>query len=449
MNVGIVGAGIAGLGAAIALRRAGHSVQVFEKSTFKNEIGAAILLTPNGNRILREWGFDFDKARPVDFEQFRFVDAATLEVFERQDFAGVEGRFGGRMCSYHRVDLHSGLRELAEKGGAVIKLGCEVVDVEPERGVVHLKNGETIQKDLWVMADGCHTTFLPKVTGEDIPTAKIGKSVYRWLAPLEKVREHPDCARLWNDRPGFVNFLNKARGIFLVTYPCRGQELLNCALFHNTKSDERSKDGWHGNTELKKVMDELEGAQDAVRWLPQCTDTLKVYTVTQRPPSTRIYNSRLVCIGDTTHHMLPTHAQGGCSGLEDAAALGLLFDQSTLPLAHSSTFASVIEKRLALFQYLRLPRTATTQILSANSPTLTMEGVMRMESDIRKFYSGELIDWPKGLTPWCPEIRDFWYGYDVFRESKKIMEWVAKEEDEAVGLDGIDGVNNAGVKWFK
>jgi salicylate hydroxylase len=71
MDVGIVGAGIAGLAAAIALRRAGHRVEVFEKSEFKNEIGAAIMLTPNGNRILRRWGFNFDKAGAVDTLQFR------------------------------------------------------------------------------------------------------------------------------------------------------------------------------------------------------------------------------------------------------------------------------------------------------------------------------------------------------------------------------------------
>ena len=69
LRIGIIGAGIAGLGAAIALRRAGHEVEVFEQSQFKNEVGAAITITPNGTRVLNHWGFDHEKARGVKSEQ--------------------------------------------------------------------------------------------------------------------------------------------------------------------------------------------------------------------------------------------------------------------------------------------------------------------------------------------------------------------------------------------
>jgi salicylate hydroxylase len=65
LKVGIVGAGIAGLSAAIALTRSGHEVEVFERSRFKNEIGAAISSCPNMTRILRHWEFDFEKTRAV------------------------------------------------------------------------------------------------------------------------------------------------------------------------------------------------------------------------------------------------------------------------------------------------------------------------------------------------------------------------------------------------
>lgn len=167
MNVGIIGAGIAGLAAGIALARAGHNVTIYEKSRFKNEIGAAILLTPNANRILRRWGFNFDSARPVDFKQFRFVHSDTLEIKGRENFEGVEEKYGDRMCAYQRIDLHGGLRDVAhqEVDGNIL-LGREVVGIDVENGEAEIKvlaptDGkdamvEKVKKDLWIMADGCH-----------------------------------------------------------------------------------------------------------------------------------------------------------------------------------------------------------------------------------------------------------------------------------------------------
>lgn len=71
MKVGIIGAGIAGLSAAVALRRAGHECEVFEQSQFKNEVGAAITVTPNGVLVLKKWGFDFEKAKAIEGTQVR------------------------------------------------------------------------------------------------------------------------------------------------------------------------------------------------------------------------------------------------------------------------------------------------------------------------------------------------------------------------------------------
>lgn len=84
------------------------------------------------------------------------MNADTLEVTAQESLKDVEETFGDRMCSYHRVDLHSGLRELADKAGAKIRLGAEIVDVEPDEGSAYTKGGEKVKKDLWVLADGCH-----------------------------------------------------------------------------------------------------------------------------------------------------------------------------------------------------------------------------------------------------------------------------------------------------
>lgn len=41
-------------------------MQIYERSRFKNEVGAAIVISPNGTLVLDRWGFNFDAAAAVD-----------------------------------------------------------------------------------------------------------------------------------------------------------------------------------------------------------------------------------------------------------------------------------------------------------------------------------------------------------------------------------------------
>jgi salicylate hydroxylase len=86
------------------------------------------------------------------------VNAQTLSVDLEDSFEDVEEKFGERICAYHRVDLHRGLRELVEAAGVEIRLGCGVVDVVPEKGEFGIRGGERITADLVVLADGCHVS---------------------------------------------------------------------------------------------------------------------------------------------------------------------------------------------------------------------------------------------------------------------------------------------------
>ena len=92
--------------------------------------------------------------------------------------------------------------------------------------------------------------------------------MYRWLAPFDKVIEHPDAAKLWNNEgAGFCTFFNE-KGVTMVTYPCRGGELLNCAVFHDTRPEERDKEDWDSDTTHEKVLEAMEGFHEAVRNIP-------------------------------------------------------------------------------------------------------------------------------------------------------------------------------------
>ncbi|KAJ5190123.1 FAD/NAD(P)-binding domain-containing protein [Penicillium cinerascens] len=82
LQVIVVGAGLAGLGAAIALNRAGHNIQVLEQSSFRNEVGAAIHVAPNATRILKEWGCNLNGLYPVQCNRLQVWDSEGKSPFD-------------------------------------------------------------------------------------------------------------------------------------------------------------------------------------------------------------------------------------------------------------------------------------------------------------------------------------------------------------------------------
>lgn len=114
MNIIVVGAGIAGLTAAISLRRAGHRVTIYERSSMNNEVGAAINVPPNATRFLLAWGLDPVRWGFVPGEKVTFQDPFTLEKGQEMLSKNAALEIGGAPLFYaHRVDLHSSLKDLA------------------------------------------------------------------------------------------------------------------------------------------------------------------------------------------------------------------------------------------------------------------------------------------------------------------------------------------------
>ncbi|KAI8634703.1 FAD/NAD(P)-binding domain-containing protein [Xylariaceae sp. FL1651] len=284
-TAGIVGAGIAGLGAAIALRRAGFRVQVYERSRFGNEVGAAISAPPNATAVLRRWGFDFVRAGAVPNLRTRYAAAADLATAFESAYADIEDLMGAPCLSFHRVDLHRGLRALATRGGGegreggadgddvegcdgggdgggaaggqsngegkgadngigipvAIQLGCEVKAVDCERGILTLADGSTVQKDIVIIADGAHSHLLADFLGRPAPALPTGRSIYRWLVSMSDVLADPELAAYYRDQlPGFSGWFDAEKRVLWVNYTCRGGTMLNSAVVHDTEDHDSS-----------------------------------------------------------------------------------------------------------------------------------------------------------------------------------------------------------------
>ncbi len=157
LTILVAGAGITGLAAAAALRRAGHSVHVYERSrTPATETGAAINVPPNASRPLLRWGMDPAAARMVVARRIWRAEGTGLGLLAEMDLGAVESTFGAPWLLAHRGDLSQALWRLAhgERGGSVeawsgpgevtVHLGQEVVGYVSSAG-----DGERVSEMAW------------------------------------------------------------------------------------------------------------------------------------------------------------------------------------------------------------------------------------------------------------------------------------------------------------
>ncbi|KAJ9616592.1 hypothetical protein H2200_000311 [Cladophialophora chaetospira] len=429
LQVGVCGAGVAGLAAAIALRRNGHEVEVFERSEFKNENGAAVSIPPNGTRVLEHWGFDSAKAGGIQNIQVRRPKGDTLEpMAPTLNFSNAEQLYGNKWFFYHRVDMHRRLRDQAQEAGATIRLGAQVMDVDPETGVITLKDGSKVQKDLVVIADGQHDRLNAKVTGKEISMKRSGQTAYRCLIPMKDILADEETKFFFeNQAPGFWAPALPSKGVMAVTYPCRNNEILNVLAVHRklgqhaTSEDDVVIEDWNFPATHEELESVLDGFHPAVKKMFLKSPEVKVYTQMKRDPLNKMTKGKAVLIGDACHPMLLTHAQGVSSSIEDAAALELFLADVPASGDVTSAPSEKLLQRLAQFEAFRLPRVSATQILT--DPVVpgpqAAANYAKQEAEIRKYYSGPLP--PTGSMPHSPPICHFFFGYDVRKEAANFI----------------------------
>jgi salicylate hydroxylase len=334
-RVAIVGGGIGGLAAALALERRGAEVIVCEQSPSLSEIGAGLNLTPNAVKALRALGVEDEVNAIASGSEFLNIrswkSGRYISRLRRGDF---RQKFGASNLSVHRADLLGVLSGALKSTDIRVGKRCVSVEGREHNAVARFADGSEVEADIVVGADGIHSVVRNSLFGADAPRF-TGCICWRGMAPAGAIP--PDIniqdGALWMGPHGHV-----------VHYPVRRGELLNIVAHFD--SDAWTEESWTRECDVAEVMTTYAGWNAGLTRLYPYSKRWYKWALYDRDPLERWSRGRATLLGDSAHAMLPYLGQGAAMAIEDAYALAAMIARQPDDL----------NSALAAYERIRTPR---------------------------------------------------------------------------------------------
>jgi len=375
----LVGGGIGGLAAALALGQQGVSTNLLEQADRFMEVGAGIGLGPNALKRLQSWGLGQalrDRGFiPSEFEVRRAQDGQLLGSLPMAE--QFELRYGAPYMTIHRADLHKVLLDASlAQGMSDLQLSKRVTVIDPTAAGVQLtvqnadQSHSSFQSSVVIGTDGVNSEVRRQVWGPSGLQAS-GHWAYRTLMPrhLLPAAWRTDTMGLW-----------LGRRLHVVHYPVNGGDWLNLVVLLESV-DPAAEPGWdqyrtpqQTQTDLQHAM---QGTCSRLQDLVRMAEHWRAWALFDRPPlrgAQDMVQGRVALLGDAAHPMLPYLAQGAGMAIEDADALAQCWLQAGLS----------VEQRLHAYAQARWQRVAKVQA--------------RARRNARMFHASGALAWGRDLA---------------------------------------------------
>lgn len=374
----VVGAGFAGLTAAIECHLKGHTVTLLESFPVLKPLGDIISFAPNAGRIIARWPPAPTPSAPTVAQQYAPICLRNDEfVFRRWDGEFLttqpvhERKEDAPEFSGHRGVMHQILFEYAESLGVEILLGRRVVEYVEEKdraGVRYIlrndggDSGTTEPEVMWadvvVGSDGVRSKARELVLGYVDNPKPSGYAIYRAWMDAAPLAADPLTAPLVAGSDYHVGWFGP--DVHFVFAYIKNTRSVSWVCTH--KDDADIDESWSFPGHIEDVLKVLEGWDKVARRIVQLTDTCVDWKLVYRDPLERWVSKggRICLLGDSAHPFLPTSIQGASQAMEDGVVLATC-------LSFAAQRVNPLPDTVRVYERLRYERVRRAQLLGESN----------------------------------------------------------------------------------